>query len=115
LLEIGAALAIFLSPERDALKRRIDARFEAMLAGGALAEADALLRRALDPALPLMRAHGLRHLIAHLKAEISLSEASLLSKRDTWTYARRQFTFARHQLPSFAWVDEVDAESLALA
>jgi tRNA dimethylallyltransferase len=115
LLNIAGARAIFLSPDRDALKRRIDARFDAMLADGALAECDALRRRALDPALPLMRAHGLRHLIAHLDGAITLSEASLLSKRDTWTYARRQFTFARHQLTGFAWGDEGAAEALALA
>jgi tRNA dimethylallyltransferase len=115
LIDLSGARAIFLSPDRDALKRRIDARFDAMLAGGALEEADALRRRGLDPALPLMRAHGLRHLIAHLEGDISLDEAGLLSKRDTWTYARRQFTFARHQLGGFAWADEAEAEGLALA
>jgi tRNA dimethylallyltransferase len=113
LLDPAGARAIFLNPERDELKRRINARFDAMLEAGALAEAEALLQRNLDPALPLMRAHGLRHLIAHLNGEIALSEASELAKRDTWTYARRQFTFARHQLPGFVWADE--AEALALA
>jgi len=115
LLDIAGAQAIFLNPERDELKRRINARFDAMLEAGALAEAEALRRRNLDPALPLMRAHGLRHLIAHLRDEISLSEAAELAKRDTRTYARRQFTFARHQLTGFAWADEAEAEALALA
>jgi tRNA dimethylallyltransferase len=115
LLDIAGAQAIFLNPERDELKRRINARFDAMLEAGALAEAEALRRRNLDPALPLMRAHGLRHLIAHLRDEISLSEAAELAKRDTRTYARRQFTFARHQLAGFAWADEAEAEALALA
>lgn len=114
LVDLGAAKAIFLSPDREALKRRIDARFEAMLAAGALAEADALRQRRLDPALPLMRAHGLRHLIAHLEGAISLSEAAELAKRDTRTYARRQFTFARHQLPDFVWADETHGEKIAL-
>ncbi len=115
LLDIAAARAIFLNPERGELKRRINTRFDAMLEAGALAEAEALRRRNLDPALPLMRAHGLRHLIAHLRDEISLSEAAELAKRDTRTYARRQFTFARHQLAGFTWADEAEAEALALA
>ncbi len=114
LLDPAAARAIFLNPERDELKRRIHARFDAMIEAGALVEAQALRRRNLDAALPLMRAHGLRHLIAHLNGEIALDEAALLAKRDTWTYARRQFTFARHQLPDFVWADAAEAEALAL-
>jgi tRNA dimethylallyltransferase len=114
LLDIAATRAIFLEPQRDELKRRINMRFEAMLEAGALAEAEALRRRDLDPALPLMRAHGLRHLIAHLNGEMALSEAAELAKRDTRTYARRQFTFARHQLPGFVWAGEAEAEALAL-
>ncbi len=115
LIDISCARAIFLEPQRDELKRRIDARFDAMLEAGALAEAEALRRRSLDPALPLMRAHGLRHLFAHLNGEISLSEAAELAKRDTRTYARRQFTFARHQLPGFVWAGDAEAEALSLA
>lgn len=114
ILGVDEARAIFLSPDRDALKLRIDARFEAMIEAGALAEAEALRRRDLGHALPSMRAHGLRHLIAHLAGELSLSEAIERAKRDTWTYARRQFTFARRQLPGFAWVAEAEAEALAL-
>ena len=47
---------LFVAPNRDALNAQIDARFEAMLRQGALAEAEALMRRGLDPALPVMRA-----------------------------------------------------------
>jgi tRNA dimethylallyltransferase len=115
LLDIAEARAIFLAPERDALKQRINKRFDAMLDAGALEEVAHLRGRNLDPALPVMRAHGVRHLIAHLKGEISLPEAAELAKRDTRTYARRQFTFARHQLVGFEWADEAGAEALALA
>ena len=45
---------------------------------------------------------------------MTLSEAAELAKRDTRTYARRQFTFARHQLPGFVWAGEAEAEALAL-
>jgi tRNA dimethylallyltransferase len=115
LLDVKDAVAIFLAPEREELKARIDARFEAMLHAGALQEAAALRERRLDPALPVMRAHGVPHLLAHLSGEISLAEAAHRAKRDTYLYARRQLTFARHQLPSFRWASLEEAEALALA
>ncbi len=95
---------LFLAPDRDALYSRIDARFDAMLEAGALDEAAALMQRRLDPALPLMRAHGVKHLIEHLRGRLSLAEASERSKLETRHYAKRQFTWARHQLAGFEWV-----------
>src|ERR1700730_9938297 len=107
--------AVFLATEREVLKARIEARFEAMLQGGALQEAAELRERRLDPALPVMRAHGVPRLIAHLNGQISLGEAAQLAKRDTCRYAKRQLTFARHQLASFRWLTAQEAETLALA
>ena len=66
----------YLATEREVLKARIDARFDVMLQAGALQEAAELRERRLDPALPVMRAHGVPHLIAHLKGEISQAEAA---------------------------------------
>jgi tRNA dimethylallyltransferase len=114
LLNMQNVVAVFLAPERQALKARIDARFEAMLEGGALQEAAALRERRLAPALPVMRAHGVPHLLAHLSGEISLGEAARLAKRDTRAYARRQWTFARHQLPLFHLAAPEEAETLVL-
>ena len=54
------------------LYRRIDARFDAMLAAGALEEVRALHARRLDPLLPAMKAHGVPWLIRHLEGEMSL-------------------------------------------
>jgi tRNA dimethylallyltransferase len=95
---------LYLAPDRAALGRRIDARFDAMLAHGALDEVATLIQRRLDPALPVMRAHGVPHLIAHLEGRLSLDEAASRSKIDTRHYAKRQFTWARHQLSGFRWV-----------
>ena len=44
-------------------------------------------------------------LIRHLKREISLSEAADTGRADTRHYAKRQFTWFRHQLPEFEWVE----------
>ena len=103
-LQSGEWTGIFLTPERDALKAAIDARFDAMLAAGALNEVAALAARRLDPALPVMRAHGVPHLIAHLAGRLPLDEAAARGKLDTRQYAKRQFTWARHQMKGFDWV-----------
>ena len=94
---------MFLAPERDELRKRIDARFDAMLAAGALDEVRALAARKLDPLLPAMKAHGVPWLIRHLDGEITLAEAAEGAKNDTRRYTKRQFTWARHQLPDWTW------------
>ncbi|WP_454644438.1 tRNA (adenosine(37)-N6)-dimethylallyltransferase MiaA [Bradyrhizobium liaoningense] len=96
--------AVFLAPERDELYARIDARFDAMLGAGALREVERLAARQLDPLLPAMKAHGVPALIRHLRGELSLEEAASIGRADTRHYAKRQFTWFRHQLPEFEWV-----------
>ena len=96
--------ALFLAPERDQLYARIDARFDAMLAAGALEEVAALAARKLDPLLPAMKAHGVPALIRHLRGEITREQAAEIGRADTRHYAKRQFTWFRHQLPEFEWV-----------
>jgi tRNA dimethylallyltransferase len=103
-LDSGRAVKIFLEVERSELFRRIDARFDAMLAAGALEEVRALAARRLDPALPAMKAHGVPWLIQHLNAEITLPEATEQAKRDTRRYTKRQASWFRHQLPDWTWV-----------
>jgi tRNA dimethylallyltransferase len=110
LLPPGAFHALFISPERDALYARIDARFDAMLMSGALDEVAALAARKLDPLLPAMKAHGVPALIRHLKGEIALEEAAEIGRADTRHYAKRQFTWFRHQLQEFEWVSPEAAE-----
>jgi tRNA dimethylallyltransferase len=101
--------AVFLSPERDELYARIDARFDAMLGAGALREVERLAARQLDPLLPAMKAHGVPALIRHLRGELSLEDAAMIGRADTRHYAKRQFTWFRHQLPDFEWVKPEEA------
>ena len=69
-LDPKRTVGVFLTPERAELYRRIDARFDAMLAAGALDEVRALDARRLDPLLPAMKAHGVPWLRRHLAGEI---------------------------------------------
>jgi tRNA dimethylallyltransferase len=104
LIDASGAMRVFLAPERDALRRRIDARFDAMLAAGAPDEVRGLAARKLHPLLPAMKAHGVPWLIRHLNGEISLAEAAEGAKADTRRYTKRQFTWVRHQLPDWTWM-----------
>jgi tRNA dimethylallyltransferase len=98
------AVRLFLDVPRAELVARIDRRFGAMLAAGALDEVRALAARGLDPLLPAMKAHGVPWLIRHLNGEITLEEAAAQAKRDTRHYAKRQGTWFRHQLADWTRV-----------
>ena len=104
LLPQGQFRALFLEPDRDELYARIDGRFDAMLNAGALEEVAALAARRLDPLLPAMKAHGVPALIRYLKGEITREAAAVIGQADTRHYAKRQFTWFRHQLPEFEWI-----------
>jgi tRNA dimethylallyltransferase len=110
LLPRGQFSALFLAPDRDQLYARIDARFDGMLKAGALEEVAALAARHLDPLLPAMKAHGVPVLIRHLNGEITRAEAAVIGRANTRQYAKRQFTWFRHQLPEFQWVKPGEAE-----
>src|SRR5262249_48919043 len=111
-IDAANAVKIFLVVKRAELYRRINTRFEAMLASGALEEVRALAARNLDPALPAMKAHGVPWLIRHLQGEITREGAAAGGKRDTRRYTKRQGTWFRHQLPDWVWTgaDEAEAE-----
>jgi tRNA dimethylallyltransferase len=89
---------ILIMPPRPMLYAACDARFAAMIAGGALEEANALMARGLDPELPAMKAVGVPELLRHLRGEIGLHEAIALAQQSTRRYAKRQTTWFRHQL-----------------
>jgi tRNA dimethylallyltransferase len=110
ILDPDGALKIFLAVDRDELQRRIDARFDAMLAAGALDEVRALAARGLDPMLPAMKAHGVPWLRRHLAGEISLEVAAEGGKQDTRRYTKRQVTWFRHQMPGWVWLKPGEAE-----
>jgi len=108
-LDPARAAKVFLMPDRDELFRRIEARFDGMIAAGALEEVRTLAARNLDPQLPAMKAHGVPWLIRHLNGEISLEQAAEAAKRDTRQYTKRQGTWFRNQLPDFVWVEPDNA------
>lgn len=109
-LEPDAWRAVAIIPDRAELYARCDARFDAMLAGGALEEVRALLARGLDPNLPVMKAVGVRELERHLAGELTLEAAADLARQETRRYAKRQLTWLRNQTPDWPRITELEPE-----
>ncbi|WP_184097348.1 tRNA (adenosine(37)-N6)-dimethylallyltransferase MiaA [Sphingopyxis panaciterrulae] len=93
-----ALVPLILLPPREWLRARCDARLGAMFAAGAAEEVKALLARGLDPDLPVMRAIGVPQIAAWLRGDISRDEALDRAQAATRQYAKRQYTWFRHQL-----------------
>ena len=109
-LASGDWVGVNLMPERNRLYATIDARFDGMLAAGALDEVRTFAARDLDASLPAMKAHGAPALMAHLRGKLTLSEAAEIGKRDTRHYAKRQFTWMANQMPDWTPVASEDME-----
>jgi tRNA dimethylallyltransferase len=90
---------LIVEPERQWVYDRCDARFEAMLDQGAIAEVEALLARELDPDLPVMRAIGVPEIAAWLAREMEADAVVASGSQATRNYAKRQFTWFRRQPP----------------
>lgn len=103
---------VVLMPPREPLYASLDARFDAMLAGGALDEVRALLGLNLDPKLPAMKAVGVPELARYLRGETSLDAAAAAAKQATRNYAKRQMTWLRHQLDGAIEMHEQYSERL---
>ena len=106
-----AALRIGLRPPRDVLVAAIDRRVREMVAEGVLEETRALVARGVDPRLPSMSAHGYVHWAAHLRGEIDLETATVLTARDVRAYSRRQMTWFRRDA-AIRWFDPTAADPL---
>ncbi len=103
---------IAVLPEREIIYAAIDARFEAMIGGGALEEARDLLALNLDPGLPAMKALGVPELGRYLNGDCDLATAVDDAKRATRNFAKRQMTWLRHQLKISLKIDTQYSESL---
>ncbi len=106
-------LATFLFlPERQALYAACDRRFAEMIEAGAIEEVKALLALGLDPALPAMKAVGVREIAAYLGGEIGRAEMIARGQQATRNYAKRQYTWFRHRVPAVGIYDAQYSERM---
>lgn len=108
-------LRLGLTMPREELYRRIDARIDAMMAAGFLAEVESLLARGYGLKLPSMSGLGYRQLGAHLRGELSLDEAVALTKKETRRFIRQQYNWFRQDDPAIHWMDVSAADVISVA
>lgn len=101
LLAPGSWTGLVVEPSRERLYASCDARVAQMVEAGALEEVRALMARGLDPALPAMKAVGVREFAAHLAGETTLAAAVEATRQATRNYAKRQLTWFRNQTPDW--------------
>ena len=105
---------LVLLPPREWLYARCDARFDAMLTGGAIEEVEALLARSPPADAPVLRAIGVPEISAMLSGQITRNDAIAVGKIATRQYAKRQFTWFRNQLPNEwrRWEKEINGSNV---
>lgn len=98
------ALIIALDMERSELYAKIDQRVDNMVKEGLLSEVEGLLKSGVAFNDQAMKGIGYREFEAYFKNEQSLDEVIQKIKSDSHNFAKRQYTWLRHQLP-IEWID----------
>lgn len=99
---------IGLTLPRKQLFNKIDARIDAMLENGFIAEVQTLVNRGYDFSLPAFSAIGYREIYAYLMGDISLETAKALMQKSTRQYVRRQANWFKMTDPAIHWLSVDD-------
>ncbi|MDX6383980.1 MAG: tRNA dimethylallyltransferase [Blastocatellia bacterium] len=108
-----------LSPPRQELYARINQRAEAHFAKGLVEEVRSLLDRGVPANSNSLGAHGYRRVVEYLRGARDLDSAIEQTKLDVRHYAKRQWSWFRHE-PGVRWLEgfgddpEVQARALAM-
>jgi tRNA dimethylallyltransferase len=102
------ALVVGLDPDRAALRLSVERRSRAMLDGGLLEEAAAVLDSGCPPHTPALRAIGYRQAVALLRGETTQEQALAELVTETMRYAKRQMTWFRRE-PLVRWFPDAEA------
>ncbi|BCW88813.1 tRNA dimethylallyltransferase [Alphaproteobacteria bacterium SO-S41] len=101
--------------DRHVLNARIDARFGAMMAAGAMDEARAFWALNPDPMSPAAKALGLSQLKQVMDGTLGLEEAEFDIRLKTRRYAKRQSTWFRNQTTDWLRADATEKDAAYLA
>lgn len=116
LVQLEASIAISLNSNTDWLNSRISKRFDQMIENGALEECRAVLETGWEPSLPSSKALGAAELIAYIRGECTLEQASERATIVTRQFAKRQRTWFRSKMKDWQQValdDTTDLDALA--
>lgn len=94
---------IGLTTDREELYKKIDGRVDKMIEHGLIEEVKAFYEQGIRSKI-LTSAIGYKELYQYFDGEISLEESTKLIKRNSRRYAKRQYTFFRHQF-DIHWIE----------
>ncbi len=104
-------LKIGLKIDRQILYTKIEKRVDEMFKRGLVNEVKKLLDSGVKAESHPFRALGYKHVLKHLRRELTLGEATILTKRDTRHYAKRQMTWFR-KMEGIEWFNPEEFESI---
>ena len=99
-----------MSPPREVLLERLDARLRAMPERDVLEEVRALA--GLDASLPAAKALGVAQFARHLSGECSYADALTEVQIATRQYAKRQVTWFRNRMLDWKWLESGSVSNL---
>ena len=105
-------LQIGLTMPRDFLYQRIDQRVECMLSSGLVSEVRSLVEQGYSEKLPSMSGLGYRQVCSYLSGDVSLAEATALTKQQTRRFVRQQGNWFREDDPGIIWYDASEPASV---
>lgn len=108
LLPLAHSQTLLIDAPKDWLTPRIEARFDQMIAAGALDEARTNAS-AWHAALPSAKAIGAAELVAHIRGEMSLDDARHAAIIATRQYAKRQRSWFRARMKTWRAIHAPDA------
>lgn len=103
-------IIFYLNPSKSMLVERSDQRFDQMITQGALREVQNLINENISEEAPIYKTLGARPLAQYLKGQQSLEGATLIAKKSTHHYIKRQQTWFRHQLGFCYKIDDFYCE-----
>ncbi|MDO5376871.1 MAG: tRNA (adenosine(37)-N6)-dimethylallyltransferase MiaA [Clostridia bacterium] len=101
-----------LSLPRERMYARINERVDEMMKAGLIGEVEALLARGIEPRREggAMQAIGYKEIVSALRGEITMERAVEMIKQGSRRYAKRQWTWFRHDVRT-KWFDWTEYES----
>jgi len=105
-----------LSLPRDQMYARINARVDQMIADGLVGEVESLLQSGVSPKPEggAMQAIGYKEIVSALQGELSMEQAVALIKQNSRRYAKRQWTWFRHDQRTqwFDWTEYTSEQQM---
>ncbi len=106
---IEETLFLYLKPDRETTRRKIDERLDGMIEAGLVSEVDSLVRH-YGYGAPGLKAIGAKELFPYFRGEKPLEECLLDIRTHTHQYVKRQETFFAHQFTTTKISSKEEAE-----